>query len=30
LLYATGILVPLGLGNFSVTLPTVTISAVAP
>jgi hypothetical protein len=30
LLYATGILVPLDLGNFSVTLPTVTISAVAP
>ena len=30
LLYATGILVPLGLGNFSVTLPTVTISAIAP
>jgi hypothetical protein len=30
LLYATGILVPLGLGNFSVTLPTVTITAIAP
>lgn len=30
LLYATGILVPLGLGNFSVTLPSVTISAIAP
>ena len=30
LLYATGILVPLTLGNFSVTLPVVTISAIAP
>ena len=30
LLYATGILVPLSLGNFSVTLPVVTISAIAP
>ena len=30
LLYATGILIPLGLGNFSVTLPTVTISAITP
>ena len=30
LLYATGILVPLTLGNFSVTLPLVTISAIAP
>ena len=30
LLFATGILVPLDLGNFSVTLPTVTISAIAP
>lgn len=30
LLFATGILVPLGLGNFSVPLPTVTISAIAP
>jgi len=30
LLYATGILVPLSLGNFSVTLPIVTISAIAP
>ena len=30
LVYATGILVPLSLGNFSVTLPIVTISAIAP
>ena len=30
LLYAAGQLVPLNLGNFSVTLPTVTITAIAP
>jgi hypothetical protein len=30
LVYATGILVPLSLGNFSVTLPIVTITAIAP
>jgi hypothetical protein len=29
-LYATGILIPLGTGNFSVTLPTISISAIAP
>lgn len=30
LLYATGVLVPSGTGNFAVTLPTVAIGAVAP
>jgi len=29
-LFATGILIPLGTGNFSVTLPTVSVSAIAP
>jgi hypothetical protein len=28
-LYATGILVPLGTGNFAVTLPTVSVSAIS-
>ena len=30
LLYATGVLVPSGFGNFTVTLPTVSIGAIAP
>ena len=30
LVYATGILVPSGFGNFTVTLPTVTVGAIAP
>lgn len=30
LLYATGVLVPSGFGNFTVTLPTVAIGAIAP
>lgn len=30
LLYATGVLVPAGFGNFTVTLPTVSIGAIAP
>jgi hypothetical protein len=29
-LYATGILIPLGTGNFSVTLPTISTSAISP